>query len=103
MKSDIISRRSFFKQALAFSAVSAIPSFWIPKANAASVASRMSANDKVRVAFIGIGNRGADISQRMFKTGLCEVVALCDVDMGAPHTQKIIFGRSSFSGFSSDV
>jgi len=90
MKSDIISRRSFFKQALAFSAVSAIPSFWIPKANAASVASRMSANDKVRVAFIGIGNRGADISQRMFKTGLCEVVALCDVDMGAPHTQKII-------------
>ena len=90
MKSDTNSRRSFFKQALAFSAVSAIPAFWIPKANAASGALRMSANDKVRVAFIGIGNRGADISQRMFKTGLCEVVALCDVDMGAPHTQKII-------------
>ena len=68
MKSDTISRRSFFKQALAFSAVSAIPAFWIPKANAASGALRMSANDKVRVAFIGIGNRGADISQRMFKT-----------------------------------
>jgi predicted dehydrogenase len=55
-----------------------------------AVSDRMSANDKVRIAFIGIGNRGTDISQRMFKTELCEVVALCDVDMGAPHTQKII-------------
>ena len=90
MKSDNISRRSFFKQALALSAVSAMPAFWIPGAKAASGAPRVSANDKVRIAFIGIGNRGADISQRMFKTGLCEVVALCDVDMGAPHTQKII-------------
>ncbi|MGF0022562.1 Gfo/Idh/MocA family oxidoreductase [Parabacteroides merdae] len=55
-----------------------------------AVSDRMSANDKVRIAFIGIGNRGTDISQRMFKTELCEMVALCDVDMGAPHTQKII-------------
>ena len=26
----------------------------------------------------------------MYNTGLCNVVALCDVDMGAPHTQEII-------------
>lgn len=91
MKSDNVSRRLFLKQALAFSAVSALPSLCIPfKTNAMPGAARISANEKVRVAFIGIGNRGADISQRLYKTGLCEVVALCDVDMGADHTQKII-------------
>lgn len=50
----------------------------------------VSANEKVRIAFIGIGNRGGEIAQELYKTGLCEVVALCDVDMGAPHTQKLI-------------
>ena len=91
MKSEDISRRSFLKRALVASAAAAIPSFWIPsRANGMTKAPFVSANDKVRIAFIGIGNRGADIAQELYKTGLCEVVALCDVDMGAAHTQKII-------------
>lgn len=91
MKSENVSRRLFLKQTLAFSAATAISSFWIPsRANAMPGSARVGANDKVRVAFIGIGNRGADISARFAKTGLCDVVALCDVDMGAAHTQKII-------------
>ena len=91
MKSEDISRRSFLKRAAALSAAAAIPSFWIPsKANAMPGVPFVSANEKVRIAFIGIGNRGGEIAQELYKTGLCEVVALCDVDMGAPHTQKLI-------------
>ncbi len=46
-------------------------------------------SDKVNLACIGIGNRGADIIRDLHKTGLANIVALCDVDMGAPHTSKI--------------
>ena len=52
MKSEDLSRRSFLKRALALSAASAIPSFWIP---AKGMTPRVSANDKVNIAFIGIG------------------------------------------------
>ena len=91
MKSEDISRRSFLKRAAALSAAAAIPSFGIPsKANAMPGVPFVSANEKVRIAFIGIGNRGGENAQELYKTGLCEVVALCDVDMGAPHTQKLI-------------
>ena len=50
----------------------------------------VSPNDKVKIAFIGIGNRGEEDALEFIKTGLCDVVALCDVDMGAKHTQKIM-------------
>ena len=46
--------------------------------------------EKVKIAYIGIGNRGEQIINDFAKTGMVEVVALCDVDMGAPHTQKTI-------------
>ena len=91
MNSDDISRRSFLKRALAISAATAIPSFWIPtKAHAGTSTHFVSPNDKVRIAFIGIGNRGEEDALEFIKTGLCDVVALCDVDMGAKHTQKIM-------------
>ena len=74
MKSEDISRRSFLKRAAALSAAAAIPSFWIPsKANAMPGVPFVSANEKVRIAFIGIGNRGGEIAQELYKTGLCEV------------------------------
>lgn len=47
-------------------------------------------SDKVNLACCGIGNRGADIIKALHKTGLANVVALCDVDMGAPHTLEVI-------------
>ena len=50
----------------------------------------VSANDRVNIAFIGIGNRGGEIAKELYNTGLCNVVALCDVDMGAKHTQELI-------------
>ncbi|MDR1500218.1 MAG: Gfo/Idh/MocA family oxidoreductase [Tannerellaceae bacterium] len=98
MKSEKdIPRRLFLKRALAASAASAIPSFRTPSfANRAINAKGVvSANDKVNLALIGIGNRGGEIAAELHNTGLCDVVALCDVDMGAPHTQAII---SKFPG-----
>ena len=47
-------------------------------------------SDKVNLACCGIGNRGADVVKALHKSGLANVVALCDVDMGAPHTLEVI-------------
>ena len=47
----------------------------------------VSPNEKVNLACIGIGNRGAEIIKELHETGLANIVALCDVDMGAKHTQ----------------
>lgn len=51
---------------------------------------KISPNEKVNIACIGIGNRGGEIIKDLYKTGLCNVVALCDTDMGANHTLEII-------------
>ncbi len=47
-------------------------------------------SDKVNLAACGIGNRGGELLRSLHKTGLVNVVALCDVDMGAPHTLENI-------------
>jgi len=47
-------------------------------------------SDKVNLAGIGIGHRGGEILKALHATGLANVVALCDVDMGAEHTQGVI-------------
>lgn len=49
-----------------------------------------SANERVNLACVGIGNRAEEIIRELYKTGLCNIVALCDVDMGAPHTLAIM-------------
>ena len=46
--------------------------------------------DKVRLACCGIGNRGKDDVNSLHATGLAQIVALCDTDMGAPHTLDIL-------------
>jgi hypothetical protein len=53
-------------------------------------AAKPSAGEKVNLACVGIGNRAADIIKDLHATGLANIVALCDTDMGAPHTQKIL-------------
>lgn len=91
MKSTEISRRLFLKQALAASAATAIPAFWTPtQARTMPANPFVSANDRVNLALVGIGFRGGEIAKELYNTGLCNIVALCDVDMGAPHTQEIM-------------
>src|SRR6478735_9121185 len=46
--------------------------------------------EKVNLACCGIGNRGGEGIDAHFATGLANIVALCDTDMGAPHTQAIL-------------
>jgi predicted dehydrogenase len=47
-------------------------------------------SDKVNLACIGIGNRGNEIIKALHQTGLCNIVALCDVDMGAKQTLEVM-------------
>lgn len=91
MNPNDISRRLFLKRTLAVSAAASIPAFWIPsRAHAAEGVRYVSPNEKVNLAIVGIGNRGGEIARDFHRTGLCNIVALCDTDMGAPHTQKLI-------------
>ncbi|MFV0607266.1 MAG: Gfo/Idh/MocA family protein [Niabella sp.] len=55
---------------------------------AASYKNIIGAGKKVNLAHIGIGNRGLEIIKDFEKTGLANVVALCDVDLQAKFTQE---------------
>jgi predicted dehydrogenase len=79
----LVSRRNFIASSLAAGAAAALlPSRLL---RAAEVAPE---GRKLRVAFIGIGNRGNDLLKSFAGTGLVEVVAFCDVDLLAPHTAE---------------
>ncbi|MBI1301527.1 MAG: gfo/Idh/MocA family oxidoreductase [Alphaproteobacteria bacterium] len=79
-------RRKFIKAGtFGMAGVSFIPSLVLGKP-----LGYVAPSDKVNLACCGIGNRGGEIIRALHATGLANVVALCDVDMGAPHTQKII-------------
>ncbi len=49
-----------------------------------------SSSGKVNLACCGIGNRGTEDVKGLYATGLANIVALCDTDMGAPHTQAVL-------------
>lgn len=80
-------RRSFLKGVLAAGTISVITPPVLFSADAPVSRSRAG---KVNLACIGIGNRGADVVKALHATGLANVVALCDTDMGAPHTQSVL-------------
>ena len=76
-----VQRRSFLKGALATGALTAFsPNILLAAPGA----------DKVRLACVGIGNRGADVIRDIHKTGLAEIVALCDTEMGSKPTEPIL-------------
>ena len=74
-----VNRRSFLKSVVATGALTTIsPNLLLA-----------APGDKVRLACIGIGNRGGDDIRDLHRTGLADIVALCDTDMGAKHTEPI--------------
>ncbi|MFD1771662.1 Gfo/Idh/MocA family oxidoreductase [Sphingobacterium suaedae] len=79
-----LSRRSFLSKTAMAGGAMLLSNSVLGKVNLAS------ANERVNLACIGIGNRGGEIIKDLYKTGLCNVVALCDVDMGAKQTEEII-------------
>jgi len=92
MKSNESSRRKFLKQAVALSAVASFPSILTRTASGITLPASglASAGERINLACCGIGNRGADDVNALYETGLVNIVAFCDVDMGAPHTLGIL-------------
>ncbi|MFT6203667.1 MAG: putative dehydrogenase, partial [Spirosomataceae bacterium] len=79
-------RRDFIKaSSFGVAGISVIPSHILGKK-----VGKIAPSDKVNLACCGIGNRGGDITKALHKTGLANIVAFCDVDMGAPHTLEIL-------------
>ena len=83
-----LDRRSFIKGVLAAGAFTSLA----PSALLAAErrVTRGVAADKVKLACIGIGNRGAEVIAKLHATGLANIVAFCDTDMGAKHTLKTL-------------
>lgn len=79
------SRRNFLKTTLAASAVLPFTS-----RSLFAKASGGSPSGKVNLACVGIGNRGGEIIKEFAETGLANIIALCDVDMGAKQTLPIL-------------
>ncbi len=80
-------RRSFLKGVLAVGAASVLMQRSLYAADGAPAS---TIPGKVNLACCGIGNRGAEIIKLLHATGLANIVALCDTDMGAPHTQEVL-------------
>jgi predicted dehydrogenase len=59
-------------------------------ASTLSAPNKKQRSDKVKIAYIGIGNRGEQIIRDFARTERVEVVALCDVDMGDRQTQGVM-------------
>jgi predicted dehydrogenase len=70
MNSSDFTRRRFLKVPAAAAAVTAAP----------AVLPAQSPNDTVRVAVIGVGNRGSHLLGHMIKVPGVKVVAICDLD-----------------------
>jgi len=91
-KHNEASRRLFLKQAAALSSMMVFPTI-LTKAMSgtyAPAAGLAGASERVNLACVGIGNQGGSDVFSLYNTGFCNVVALCDTDMGAPQTQKVL-------------
>jgi Predicted dehydrogenases and related proteins len=85
----MVTRRNFLKT-VALTSAGLAASGGANVLNAASYKNVVGSGRKVNIAYIGIGNRGEQIIGDFERTGMVNVVALCDIDMGAPHTQKVM-------------
>ncbi len=77
------SRRDFLLKSALLGGFSLVPT---PLMSARQTSGGFAANEKVNLAVIGIGNQGYGDLNSMVGSGLCNVVALCDVDMEGKHT-----------------
>ena len=78
-KQPSASRRSFLKTAATATAAASFP--WL------RVAGQTAPSEKVNLACVGIGNQGGSDIGALDKTGLCNIVALCDTEIGGKRTQ----------------
>ena len=77
------SRREFLTASLAGSALSLLPRPGFARQ------ARLAPPDRpLRLAFVGIGNRGNDMIKTFAATGLVSMAAFCDVNLEGPHTKE---------------
>jgi hypothetical protein len=88
-------RRNFLKTAGLASAGFAIGG----RLSAASYNRIMGANDRVDLACVGVGNQGASDLNAFYATGNANIVALCDIDLGAKHTQDSLANHPNAARF----
>ena len=79
------SRRDFLKTSAAFGSLTLLPSY-IALGNKSS--NGLAPSEKVNLAVIGIGNQGDRDRKSLLASQLCNVVALCDIDMEGAHTHE---------------
>jgi len=91
------SRRQFLKKSALFAGASFFPSYL---ALGAKSSQGLPPSETVNLAVVGIGHQGAGDLKLLVDSGLCQVVALCDVDPNGAHTQHTQnqFSRSKKNG-----
>lgn len=91
---QMTSRRKFLKRgALSFGAFTIVPAHFLKaKAEERDAMGRLirpaklAPSDMVNLAAVGIGGRGGGVLRDFENTGMANIVALCDVDMGSERT-----------------
>lgn len=83
-----ISRRHFLRSSAAFGAFTILPSH-IALGNQ-SKSETLAPSERVNLALIGAGGKGGRNRQAMLNTGLCNIVAICDVDLKSERLQASI-------------
>ena len=83
-------RRTFLKSTLAATGLWIVPSGLVAASkNTKADPNRVAPSDKVNLACVGIGGRGSSVTQSLNNTGMANIVALCDVNMGGTNTAGI--------------
>lgn len=83
-------RRNFIKNSSLLAGGVLLGNFGMTSCKGKPKPRKIPANEKVNLACIGIGNQGGYIIKQLYDTGHCNIVALCDTDMGADHTLEIM-------------
>ncbi len=74
-----MNRRNFLKSTGAFSGITILPSYMVFGQKSSS--GILPPSERVNLAVVGIGNRGGGNFKTVSQTGMCNIVALCDVDL----------------------
>ncbi|MGJ8651690.1 MAG: Gfo/Idh/MocA family oxidoreductase [Opitutaceae bacterium] len=89
-------RRDFLKSSAAFGALSLLPSY-IALGNQSSTG--VAPSEKVNLAVIGIANQGGKDLRALVHSGLCNVVALCDIDLEGEDAQLTLLAHPTAPKF----
>ena len=81
------SRRQFLKTSIALGGLTVLPASIVLGNRSSS--DLVGPNERVNLAVVGIGHQGRNDLKRMTDSGLCNVVALCDVDLKGGHTREM--------------